>query len=77
MAQDSAKLSNISLETPDNIDQYFEILINIINKGIVASSPFQGIITRSKLTFNSECKVAQMKARQLRKRFNCLKTNIA
>lgn len=41
IARDSAKLSNLSLKTPDNIDQYFEILTDIINKSIAVSTPLQ------------------------------------
>lgn len=77
IARDSAKLSNLSLKTLDNIDQYFEILTDIINKSIAVSTPLQKITTRSKLGFNLECKVVQMRGCQLRKRFNQLGSDSA
>lgn len=70
MLRESAEMSNLPLHTKDNVDKFVKKLVSIINKSIKAFTPIQKITTWSKLGFNSECKEAQMKARQLRKRFN-------
>ncbi len=70
MLRESARMSNLPLHTKDDVDGFVEKLVSIINKSIEASTPIQKITTWSKPGFNSECREAQMRARQLRKRFN-------
>ncbi len=68
--KDSPGISDLPLQSINDIDKFFEILVNAINKSIIASTPLRRITARSKSRFNTECKAAQMRACNLRKRFN-------
>lgn len=70
IVDNSAQISDFPLQTPNNIDICLELLIAAINKSIVASTPLRKITAKSKLGFNSECKIAQIRARRLQKYFN-------
>lgn len=70
MLRESTGISSLPFHTKDNIDGFVEKLVLIINKSIKVSTPLQKITTWSKLGFNSECKEAQMRTRQLQKQFN-------
>lgn len=77
MLKESAGMSSLPLQSRGDIDKFFEELVLVINKSIEAFTPLQRITARSKPGFNAECKAAQMRARQLRKRLNRLGTDNA
>ncbi len=77
MLNDSVRISDLPLQSINDIDKFLEALVSAINKSIIASTSLRRITARSKPGFNAECKAAQMRACHLRKRFNRLGTNNA
>ncbi len=75
--KDSARISDLLLQSINDIDKFLEALVSAINKTIIAFTSLRRITARSKPGFNSECKAAQMRTCHLRKRFNRLKTDDA